>query len=199
MSVSDPTGTLARPIRALRTTGLDGDALQLSADEVSRLAAEEPLDAIVVGFPRRLDGSPNEMTPRIERFAARLRERTGLPVILLALAALPGSILIARFGALRTLMTGLLLTALGACEEDIIADYFLSNEDESGYYRDILQSYETDSQREMMKKVFFVLPEYLDIFMGNVNTIYGGVMGYLSDRIGITPSEIDKLRELYTQ
>ena len=83
VAVSDPTGTLARPLRALRTTGLDGDALQLSAAEVSRLAADDdPLDAIVVGFPRRLDGSPNEMTPRIERFAARLRERTGLAVIL---------------------------------------------------------------------------------------------------------------------
>ncbi len=38
---------------------------------------------------------------------------TGLPVILFALAALPGSILIVRFGALRTLLFGLLLTAAG--------------------------------------------------------------------------------------
>jgi len=82
VAVSDPTRTLARPVRALRTTGLDGDALQLSATEVAQLDAEDPLDAIVVGLPRRLDGSPNELTPRIERFAARLRERTGLPVIL---------------------------------------------------------------------------------------------------------------------
>jgi putative Holliday junction resolvase len=82
VAVSDPTGTLARPVRALRTTGLDGDALQLSAAEVSRLGTEDTLQAIVVGFPRRLDGSPNEMTPRIERFATRLRERTGLAVIL---------------------------------------------------------------------------------------------------------------------
>ena len=82
VAVSDPSGTLARPIRALRTTGFDGDALQLSAAEVSRLAAEDPIDAIVVGFPRRLDGSANAMTPRIERFASRLRERTGLAVIL---------------------------------------------------------------------------------------------------------------------
>jgi MFS transporter, CP family, cyanate transporter len=37
----------------------------------------------------------------------------GLPVILFAVAALPGSILIARFGALRTLLFGLLLTAAG--------------------------------------------------------------------------------------
>jgi MFS transporter, CP family, cyanate transporter len=38
---------------------------------------------------------------------------TGLPVILFAVAALPGSILIVRFGALRTLLFGLLLTAAG--------------------------------------------------------------------------------------
>src|SRR5713101_6674662 len=37
----------------------------------------------------------------------------GLPVILFAVAALPGSILIARFGALQTLLFGLLLTAAG--------------------------------------------------------------------------------------
>jgi CP family cyanate transporter-like MFS transporter len=37
----------------------------------------------------------------------------GLPVILFAVAALPGSILIARFGALQTLLFGLLLAAAG--------------------------------------------------------------------------------------
>lgn len=82
VAVSDPTRTLARPLTALRTTGLDGDALKVSLDEVGRLGGEEPLDAIVVGLPRRLDGSPNAMTPRIERFAARLRDRSGLAVIL---------------------------------------------------------------------------------------------------------------------
>jgi putative Holliday junction resolvase len=82
VAVSDPTGTLARPLTALRTTGLDGNALEISLDELARLAGEDPLDAIVVGLPRRLDGSPNEMTPRVERFAARLRDRAGLAVIL---------------------------------------------------------------------------------------------------------------------
>ena len=38
---------------------------------------------------------------------------TSLPVVLLGLAAIPGSLLIARFGALTTLIVGLLLTALG--------------------------------------------------------------------------------------
>ena len=39
---------------------------------------------------------------------------SGLPVILFGLAALPGSLLIARFGALPTLVAGLLVTGLGS-------------------------------------------------------------------------------------
>jgi putative Holliday junction resolvase len=82
VAVSDPSATLARPLVTLRTSGLDGNALQVSLDEITRLAADEPFEAIVVGLPRRLDGLPNEMTPRVERFAARLRDRTGVAVFL---------------------------------------------------------------------------------------------------------------------
>ncbi len=39
---------------------------------------------------------------------------SGLPVVLFAFAAVPGSLLIARFGALSTVITGLLVTALGS-------------------------------------------------------------------------------------
>ena len=83
VAVSDLTGTLARPLTTLRTTGLDGDALTVSLDEITRIIADDPLDAVVVGLPRRLDGSPNEMTPRVERFAAKLGSRVGVAVILL--------------------------------------------------------------------------------------------------------------------
>ena len=82
VAVSDPSGTLARPVTTLRTSGLDGDALQVSLNEITRLAADDPLEAIVVGLPRRLDGSPNAMTPRVERFAERLRDRAGVAVAL---------------------------------------------------------------------------------------------------------------------
>ena len=82
VAVSDLTRTLARPHTALRTTGLDGDALQVSLDEITRITQDDPLDAIVVGLPRRLDGTPNEMTPRVERFAAKLGERVGVAIIL---------------------------------------------------------------------------------------------------------------------
>ena len=83
VAVSDATGTLARPLVVLRPAGLDMDALQLVANEIARLAAEEDgVGAIVVGLPRRLDGTSTEMTPRVERFARSLREKTALPVTL---------------------------------------------------------------------------------------------------------------------
>jgi putative Holliday junction resolvase len=51
--------------------------------EIARLAEEEDgVRAIVVGLPRRLDGSPNGMTPRVEKFARQLHDKTSLPVTL---------------------------------------------------------------------------------------------------------------------
>ncbi len=83
VAVSDVTATLARPLTTLRTTGLDGDALALAVAEVGRLAAEEDgVAAIVVGLPRRLDGTENAMTRRLEIFADRLRARSARPVTL---------------------------------------------------------------------------------------------------------------------
>jgi len=83
VAVSDPTRTLARPVGVLRTSGLDGDAVDRAAAEVARLAEEEDgLASLVIGLPRRLDGSPSDMTPRVEAFAAALGIRTALPVIL---------------------------------------------------------------------------------------------------------------------
>jgi putative Holliday junction resolvase len=81
VAISDGTGTLARPVGTLQAAALDDRAVEAAAGEIARLAAEEGgVDAVVVGLPRRLDGSPNAMTPRVEAFATRLRETTGLPV-----------------------------------------------------------------------------------------------------------------------
>ena len=83
IAVSDPTGTLARPVGTI-----PGDTNQAVA--VARVVAEltslerddEPVSLVVVGLPRRLDGSPNEQTPRVEAFAERLRSRAGRRVVL---------------------------------------------------------------------------------------------------------------------
>ena len=58
VAISDVTGTLARPVGVLHTSGLDGDAVDRAAAELARLGAEEDgLASLVVGLPRRLDGS----------------------------------------------------------------------------------------------------------------------------------------------
>jgi putative Holliday junction resolvase len=83
VAVSDVTATLARPLGVLRPSGLEVDALDLVAAEIARLAGEEDgVGAIVVGLPRRLDGSPTDMTPRVEQFARQLRMKTSLSVTL---------------------------------------------------------------------------------------------------------------------
>lgn len=83
VAVSDATRTLARPLRTLQTTGLSRDAVAVVAAELARLAGEEDgVAAVVVGLPRRLDGRPNEMTPKVEAFAAALGRHTSLSVTL---------------------------------------------------------------------------------------------------------------------
>jgi putative Holliday junction resolvase len=83
IAISDASRTLARPVGVLARTGSDTDAVRMVAEEIARLAAEEDgVTSIVVGLPRRLDGTPNDMTPRVQAFAERLRVASGLPVSL---------------------------------------------------------------------------------------------------------------------
>ena len=81
VAVSDLTGTLARPVGVVQTSGLDRDAVDRASAEIARLAAEDDgVATIVVGLPRHLDGRASDMTPRVEAFASRLGDRTALPV-----------------------------------------------------------------------------------------------------------------------
>jgi putative Holliday junction resolvase len=83
IAVSDATGTLARPVGVLVRPTSDDDALRVLADEIRRLMDEEDgVASIVLGLPRHLDGTPNDMTPRVEAFARQLQTASGLPVAL---------------------------------------------------------------------------------------------------------------------
>lgn len=80
VAVSDPTCTLARPMQVL-SLAPGADAATAVGDAVRRLAAEDDgVESIVIGLPRRLDGSPNEMTAQVRALGEALRVRTGLPV-----------------------------------------------------------------------------------------------------------------------
>lgn len=83
VAISDATATLARPVGVLARAGSDADAVRAVADEIARLASEDDgVTSVVVGLPRRLDGTANEMTPRVQAFAEQLRAASGLPVVL---------------------------------------------------------------------------------------------------------------------
>jgi len=80
LAISDPSGTLARPLGTL-TVG-DHDAVDRVAGEIARLAGEEDgLAVVVVGMPLRLDGSPDEHAPRVAAFVQALKRRTSIPVV----------------------------------------------------------------------------------------------------------------------
>lgn len=85
LAVSDASGVLARPLKSIDRQGLSSDSLLADAvlGEVDALGRDDdPVGTIVVGLPRRLDGTPNDQTPRVEAFAQVLRSRRPLPVIL---------------------------------------------------------------------------------------------------------------------
>ena len=81
LAISDPSGTLARPLSTLTVDGPD-DAVARVAAEIARLAAEEDgLATIVVGAPARLDGTPSAQTATVDAFVDALRARTTLPIM----------------------------------------------------------------------------------------------------------------------
>ncbi len=83
LALSDVTATLASPWRMLQRPPSEAETLRVIADEIARLAGEEDgLEAVVVGWPRRLDGQPTTQTPIVEAFARALEARAGVRVIL---------------------------------------------------------------------------------------------------------------------
>jgi putative Holliday junction resolvase len=75
VAVSDPTGTIARPLPAIRR--VDSPA---GRQELAALIAQERPEAIVVGEPRSLSGERGEQARAAAGFAARLRARVEIPV-----------------------------------------------------------------------------------------------------------------------
>jgi len=77
VAVSDPTGTIARPLPAIAR--VDSRAGRAALDRV--LEAERP-DVIVVGDPRGLGGGRGPQARAAGGFAGRLRARVEVPVVM---------------------------------------------------------------------------------------------------------------------
>lgn len=83
VAISDASGVLARPLSTIaRPAGSGADqAIGAVLALVHELEREgEPVTAIVVGWPRRLDGTATAQTQQVEQFAAQLQQRSARPV-----------------------------------------------------------------------------------------------------------------------
>lgn len=75
VAVSDPTGTVARPLEVVLRAGTGAGLAR-----VLELATAHGVERIVVGLPVTLRGERGAQAEETERFVERLREQTELPV-----------------------------------------------------------------------------------------------------------------------
>jgi len=75
VAVSDPTGTIARPLCVVEAAGSDGLA-QLAA-----LIDEHEVERVVVGLPLTLRGERGEQARETESFVEALSGVTAVPVV----------------------------------------------------------------------------------------------------------------------
>ena len=85
VAISDPTATLARPLETIvvanGTTNVDESVDRVVAGIAELAAEDDGLAAIVVGMPKRLDGTETSMTRAVVAFVDALRARTLVPVV----------------------------------------------------------------------------------------------------------------------
>ncbi|HUG56120.1 MAG TPA: Holliday junction resolvase RuvX, partial [Candidatus Limnocylindrales bacterium] len=74
VAVSDPTGTLARPLGVVERAAAEGGLAR-----IAELAAEEDAELVIVGMPLTLRGERGAQAEETSRFVARLREALDIP------------------------------------------------------------------------------------------------------------------------
>jgi putative holliday junction resolvase len=75
LALSDPSGFLAQSLDVLKRRS-DDDAIM----RIAEIAREREASEMVVGLPLNMNGSEGEKADICRAFAAKLEERTGLPV-----------------------------------------------------------------------------------------------------------------------
>jgi putative Holliday junction resolvase len=77
MAISDPTGTIASPLKEIKNTSKVIDAAQ-----VAELAMQNSVELIVIGQSFDEQGRPNLAGRRAERFSETLKTQTQIPILL---------------------------------------------------------------------------------------------------------------------
>ena len=75
VAVSDPTGTLARPVAVIERAGTEA-----GLERLVELIATEGAERVVVGVPLTLKGERGEQAIETERFVDQLRQAIDVPV-----------------------------------------------------------------------------------------------------------------------
>ncbi len=75
VAVSDPTGTLARPLTVIVRTSRQADF-----QAIARLIEEYVAELVIVGLPLSLDGSEGPQARQTRRYAERLAQRVAIPI-----------------------------------------------------------------------------------------------------------------------
>jgi putative holliday junction resolvase len=75
LALSDPTATIASPLKVIQHVSRLIDAAQ-----VADIAAQNEVGLIIVGQSYDEDGKPNPAGRRARRFADELRSQTGIPI-----------------------------------------------------------------------------------------------------------------------
>jgi len=81
LALSDATGLLASPWKAIANDANVGAAAERLAIEIDALVAEDDgLAVVVIGLPRRLSGEANDQTARVQKFAQLLGAAVTVPI-----------------------------------------------------------------------------------------------------------------------
>ena len=75
VALSDPTGFLTGTTRTIHSR-----SARVVLDELVKLIRDQQVDELVMGFPRNMDGTEGPRAELYRAFAARLEERSGMPV-----------------------------------------------------------------------------------------------------------------------
>lgn len=75
VAVSDPTGTLARPLPHIPSA-----AFAKVAGTIRALVREHEVESILIGIPRNMDGTYGPAAKTVQEFVARLKEVVLVPI-----------------------------------------------------------------------------------------------------------------------
>jgi putative Holliday junction resolvase len=83
LALSDAAGTLASPWKLIERPASERKTLDILTREIEALIRDaDGLEAVVVGWPRRLDGTATHQTSIVQTFARALELRLAVPVVL---------------------------------------------------------------------------------------------------------------------